>query len=47
MIDLDNDRKSNVHQRSHEGDIQIETTACNEILTAQTVEGYKTLWETF
>lgn len=46
MIDQDKDRKSKVHQRNHEGHIQIETAGCNENLIAQTVKGYKTLWKT-
>ena len=47
MINQDSDGKSEVYQQYQEGHTQIETTVCNENLTAQTGEGYKPFWKTF
>ncbi|VCW79029.1 unnamed protein product, partial [Gulo gulo] len=46
LIDWDNNRESEGHQRSHEGHIQTKTAALNENLTAPNGEGYKTMWTT-
>ncbi|XP_048080162.2 zinc finger protein 813 [Ursus arctos] len=45
MIEWDNGRESEGHQRYHEGNSQTETTAFNKKLTARSGEGHKTLWK--